>query len=355
MKSKKNFVKYLVCMMLTLVILTFVFSSSVFAKAEVNWRFGVPWARTLQNESMQLFCDLVKLYSDGKMEIKLYPDGQLGTHDEIFHSVQEGSTEIGIFTAYVNLVPGGVLNGISWTVQNYNQSAVAFNHTDGIVFKLMSDIWDEVDLHLLFVGLEGGYGIGNNVRPIKTPDDFKNLKMRVSASLGSVKTLQNMGEGTGMTVSTLPWADLYNALERGVVDGCWSIWSSMVEERHYEVLKYYTALNWSWGTNYVVVNKEAWDNLPQDLQEIVEKAAGIAELREYEVHRRADADFKKTISDGGCEIYYPTREELDLFREKSNMPEIWEELYTPYIEKMYPGQNMTQKILDELDRIYKNY
>jgi len=355
MKSKKNFVKYLVCMMITLVILTFVFSSSVFAKAEVNWRFAGPWTRKLENESMQLFCDLVGFYSDGRMEIKWYPAGQLGGHDEIFHSVQEGSTEMGIFTAYATIVPGGVLNGPSWTIQNYNQCAKAYDHDTGVYFNLMSDVLDEVGLHLLFIGQEGPYGIGNNVRPIKTPDDFKNLKMRVSASLGSVRTLENMGKGTGMTVATIPWVDLYNALERGVVDGCWSIWSSMVEERHMEVLKYYTALNFLWGANDVVVNQEAWDNLPEDLKKVVEKAAKIAELREYEVHRRADAEFMKTVADSGCEIYFPTKEEITLFREKSDMPSVWKDLYTPYIEKMYPGQNMTQKILDELDRIYKNF
>lgn len=346
-----------VCLLTLLILIVGIltFTSSTFASVEYEWRLGTPWSRELQNESLQLFCDLVKLYSDGIMEIKFYPDGLLGTHDEIFHSVQEGSTEIGLFQAYSHLVPGGVINPGIWSIQDYNESAVAFDHSNGILFKLFSDIYSEVDLHLLFIGIEGPYGIGNNVRPIKTPDDFRNLKMRVAPAMGPLTTLQNMGEGTGMITATVPWGDLYNALERGVVDGCWSIWSSMVEERHYEVIKYYTALNYMWGTNQVVVNKEAWDDLPKDLQEAVEKAASIAELVEYEVHRRADAEFIKIIADSGCEIYYPTQEELDLFKEKANMPAIWEELNTPYLEKLYPGQNMTQKILDELDRINKNY
>jgi len=355
MKSKKYSLKHLVCMVLILGILTFVFSSSVLAKAEYEWRFGVPWSRELQNESMQLFCDLVKLYSDGKMEVKLYPNGALGTHDEIFHGVQEGSIEIGIFSPYVNLVPGGMLNWMPWTIESYDQSVVAFNSPDGILFKVMSKAWDEVGCHFLFIGLEGPYGLGNNERPLKTPNDFKNLKMRVSSSLGFVKALQNMGAGTGMTVATIPWADLYNALERGVVDGCWSLWSSMVEERHFEVLKYYTGLGWSWGTNNIVVNKEKWDKLPADIQEALIKAGKVAEIREYEVHRRADADFKKIIVDGGVEIYYPTPEERELFREKANMPIIWEELCKPWLEKHYPGQNMTQKVLDELEKIHNAY
>ena len=355
MKSKKYCIKKVLCILLILSISIFVFSSSVFAKAEYKWRFGDPWSRELRSESMQLFCDLVKLYSDGKMEIEYYPKGSLGTHEEIFHAVQEGSVEIGVFAPHVNLVPGGLFNWMPWTIETYNQSAVAFSYPDGILFKLMSKAWEEVGGHYLFASLEGSYGFGNNVRPLKTPDDFKNLKMRVSPSLGAVKALQNMGSGTGMTVATIPWEELYNALERGVVDGCWSIWSSMVEERHFEVLKYYTGLGWLWGTSNVVVNKEKWDELPSDIQEAIIQAAEIAEIREYEVHRRADTDFKKIIADGGCEVYYPTPEERELFREKANLPEIWEELCKPWLEKHYPGENMTQKVLDELERIHNTY
>ena len=355
MKSKKYSIKKILCIALIIGILTFVSSVSVFAKAEHEWRFGVPWSRELQNDSMQLFCDLVKFYSDGKMEIKLYPNGSLGTHDEIFHGVQDGSIEVGIFSPYVNLVPGGMLNWMPWTIESYDQSAVAFDSPDGILFKVMSKAWEEVGCHFLFVGLEGPYGIGNNVRPIKTPDDFKNLKMRVSSSLGFVKALQNMGAGTGMTVATIPWGDLYNALERNVVDGNWDLWSSLVEERHFEVLKYYTGLGWSWGTNNIVVNKDKWDALSADIQEAIIKAGKVAEIREYEVHRRADADFKKIIVDGGVEIYYPTPEERAMFKEKAGMPAIWDELCKPWLEKNYPGENMTQKVLDELKKIQDAY
>ena len=161
-----------------------------------------------------------------------------------------------------------------------------------------------------------------------------------------------MGKGTGMTLATIPWADLYNALERKVVDGCWDMWPSLVEERHFEVLKYYTALGMGWDANNVCVNKDKWDELPSDLQEVLFKAARIAELREYEVHRRADAEFMKIVAEGGVEIYYPTAEEREQFRVKANMPAIWEELCKPWFEKHYPGQNMTQKVLEELSQIH---
>jgi len=355
MKNKKFSPKkkYLVGVILISLLLIFTLTSSAAEKAEYNWKFGVPYSVESWNQTMQLFCDLVKVYSDGKMDVELYPNSMLGNHDETFRAVQEGSVEMGLFAPYVNLVPGGMINWMPWTIENYNQSAIAFNSPDGILFKVMSEAWEEVGFKFLFVAVEGTYGIGNNVRPIKTPDDFKNLKMRVSSSLGFVRALQNMGAGTGMTVATVPWSDLYNALERGVVDGCWSNWLSMVEMRHFEVLDYYTALDWAWGTSNVVVSKEAWDKLPSDIQEAIIKAGKVAEMRDYEVHRRAEIDYKRTITDGGVEIYYPTSEEKELLRKRANMAAVWEELCKPWLEKHYPGEDMTQKILDELEKVSK--
>ena len=320
-------------------------------EAEYKWRFGMPFiGQALRNESCQLFCDLVNVYSDGRIEVEYYPDGLLGTHTEIFHGVQEGSIEFGNFAPYVDLIPGGMLNWMPWTVGSYDEAAVAYA-PDGMLFEVMTEAWAEVGGKLLFYTPMGPYGIGNNLRPLKTPDDFKNMKFRVSASLGFVRTIEHMAEGTGLTCETIPWADLYNALERGVVDGCWSLWGSLVEERHMEVLKYYTALGFGWDANNVAMTKEVWDSLPAALQDAVWRAGRMAEERDYEVHRRDELKFKKTVAEAGVEIYYPTFEEREVFRKKANMPAVWAELCDPWLEKHYPGQNMSRKLQDELARI----
>lgn len=356
MQNKKSILRFFIINLLLISLFVIaVFSIQAAEEPEYNWKFSVPFSRQLWTETTELFADLVKFYTDGRMEIKVYPNEIIGNHDETFHGVQQGSIEIGLLAPYVNLVPGGMVNWMPWTIENYNQSAVAFNNPDGILFKVISKAWEEVGFHFLFNCLEGSYGFGNSVRPIKAPEDFKNLKMRVSSSLGLVRAMENFGKGTGMTLATLPWTEIYNALERGVVDGCWSQWPSMVEERHYEVMKYYTTLDWVWGTNNVVVNKEKWDELPSEIQDSIIKAAKLAEIRDYEMHRREDLVFRKRCVENGLEVYDPTIEEKAVFREKSNMPAIWEELCEPWLEKNYPGENMTEKIIFELERINNEF
>jgi len=341
--------KKAVCVFVAVGLLLGISSMALAKEPEYKWRFGQTSVRASQGESYKLFCELIGKYSDGRIHVEFFPDNQLGTLDEIFHAVQVGDVEICGVAPYVNLVPGGMFNWMPWTVESWEECKMAFARPNGILYVPMQEAMQEVGMHILFTVSQGSYGIGNSVRPIKTPDDFKNLKMRVSSSLGSVRGLQNMASGTGMTVETIPWGDLYNALSKGVVDGCWSMWPSLVEERHYEVMKYYTSLDWMWDANQVVINKELWDELPDDLKAAVQKAADEAEIHQYEVQERMADEFQNFLkAQSGFEIYYPTEAERALFREKAQVLGIWEELCTPWLEKHYPGQNMTQKILDGL-------
>ncbi|HEX76831.1 MAG TPA: TRAP transporter substrate-binding protein [Dehalococcoidia bacterium] len=326
-------------------------TATVTPEPEYKWRFGTPWTQKTRNESIALFCDLIYVYSNGRIKVDFYPDGLLGSHTEIFHAMQEGTIEMGVFAPYVDIVPGGMLNWMNWTVETYEEAALAYSPPDGILYKVMDKAWEEVGGKLLWSSYFGPYGLGSNVRPLITPDDLRGQKMRVSASLGYVRCMENMGKGTGLTLHTIPWAELYSALERGVVDMCWSLWPSLVEERHYEVLKYYTALGFGWDAGNIVMNRELWNGLPPDLQDAIMRAAKDAELRDAEAHRRVNTEYKHFLAEAGLQIYYPTAEERAVWRERANMPAIWEELCTPWLEKHYPGQNMTQKILDELDRI----
>jgi TRAP-type C4-dicarboxylate transport system substrate-binding protein len=320
-------------------------------KVEYKWRFGSAWTQKVRNDSIQIYCDLVNKYSNGRIQITFKPSGQLGTHDEIFHAVREGSIEFGVYAPYVNLIPGGMLNWMPWTVGTYEEAAIAYAPPNGILYKVMDKAYEEVGHKLLWSSPMGPYGIGNKVRPIKTPDDFKNLKLRVSASLGFVRTLENMGKGSGMTLQTIPWADLYNALQTGVIDGCWSLWGSLVEERHFEVLKYYTALDWAWDSCNIAMNRKVWDKLPQDLKDAIFKAGREAEARDYRERKKTDEEYKQKVASAGLILYEPTAAEREVFRKKANMPAVWEELAKPWLEKTYPGQNMTKKVQDELEKV----
>lgn len=322
--------------------------------AEYTWNFAQPWTRPLTDASFNKFCERVKEYSGSRIEVKFFPNGQLGGHDENFHALQEASLEIGVFSPYPTLVPGGCVPNMPWVIVNWDEMRLAYRQPDGILFRVMQDAFNDVDGHLLFVVSQGAYGLGNNKRPLRTPADLEKLKLRVSASPGGVKSLANMGKGRGVTLETIPWGELYNALSRGVVDGCWTTWASLVEERHNEVLKYFSDLNFIWDGTYVVINKEIWDGLPEDLKNAVRKASLETEADLIAVQQAAEREFIGKLKNcKNFSVTWLTPEERDAFKSASKMGPMWEELCGPWINTRYPGQNMLQTIVDELEKNHR--
>jgi len=225
---------------------------------------------------------------------------------------------------------------------------------NSLLHRIVQDAWEDVGTHVLYYTGFGLYGFGNNVRPIKSPDDFRGLKLRVSGSTHAVDCLQAMGEGLTppMTVVTIPWADLYGALQTGVVDGCWDIWPSLVDERHYEVLKYYTDVNWVIDNQEALINKALWDGLPADLKDAINRAARVAEKYHIQICQdKIDKTIEYLKTESDLEIYFLTPEERDLFRTKANPVKLWEKSYKDVLEQHYPGQNMVQQIADEVERV----
>jgi TRAP-type C4-dicarboxylate transport system substrate-binding protein len=338
---------------LLVVLFLFLFAGIASAAPKYKWSFAQPWSRPVADKGYQFFCDKVKEYTNGDIEIKLYSNGLLGTHDESLHGVRDGSIEIATLSPYVNLVPGGMMNWMPWTVSTFDEARVAYAYPDGVLFKVMEVAWQEVGVQMLFSCSQGAYGLANNVRPLRTPDDLKNLKMRVSSSMASVMCLGNMGSGTGMTMETIPWAEIYNALSRKVVDGCWDMWPSLVDERHVEVLKYYTHGLLNWDANNVVINKKLWDSLDPKYKEAIFKAGAEAEQYLNDLYEAEEKKYIEKLEKDypNFEITWLTPEETAVWREKANMPAIWKELCDPWLEKHWPGQNMGEKIQADLAAI----
>ncbi|MCF7936299.1 MAG: TRAP transporter substrate-binding protein [Synergistales bacterium] len=320
--------------------------------AEYEWKMAMPWPVPAQDSVHEAFIEQVEEATDGRIEITYFPDGQLGTHDEIFHSVQSGSIELGYFAPYVHLVPGGILNWMPWAVMSWDAARMAFDKEDGILWEVMQEAYGEVGMTMLYQASYGPYGLGNNVRPLKSPADLKNLKLRVSGSLGPVRMLQHMGEGTGMTLETVPWADLYDALAKGVVDGCWSMWPSLIELRHAEVLTYYSDLNFLWDINNIVINRELWEELPDDLKAALDEAATEAQAALFDkMQGEIDKFIEELKAREDFHITFLTDKQREVFREASDMGPVWDELCKPWLDEHYPDQNMTEKVRKELRRI----
>jgi tripartite ATP-independent transporter DctP family solute receptor len=99
-------------------------------------------------------------------------------------------------------------------------------------------------------------------KPVRTPDDLKGQKIRVMASPVMVNTMKSLG-ATGVPVA---WAELYTALQTGVVDGAENNHPSVVAKKFYEVSKFYTLDEHMRIPDVIAMSMKLWNQLNPDQQ-----------------------------------------------------------------------------------------
>jgi C4-dicarboxylate-binding protein DctP len=105
-------------------------------------------------------------------------------------------------------------------------------------------------------------------RPLRLPEDFKGLKMRIQSS----KVIDAQMRALGALPQVMGFAEIYQALQTGVVDGQENPTSNIYPSKLYEVQKYLTMSDHGYHGYAVIVNKKFWDGLPAPLRATLEQA-----------------------------------------------------------------------------------
>jgi len=174
----------------------------------------------------------------------------------------------------------------------------------------------------------------NSKRPIKTMEDFKGLKFRIQAS----KAFEEFYKVVGVNPIVMPFSEVYQALQQGIIDGEDQHWNSFGSAKHWEVAKYVTQCNYTYTGYLVCMNKKFWDGLPKDIQ--TELAKILEEVQEWnwkEIDKK-EAEFMEQGLKAGMHIYDLPSDELKRWK-KQSQPVI--DMYEPIIGK------------DILDALYK--
>jgi C4-dicarboxylate-binding protein DctP len=136
-------------------------------------------------------------------------------------------------------------------------------------------------------------------KPLRMPADAKGLKFRIQAS----DILEAQFKAVGAIPQKLAFAEVYQALETGVVDGAENPWSNAYSQKFFEVQPYFTESDNGYLGYMVVANAKFWSDLPADVRETLEKI--LAEVT-VEVNKSAqtfsDGDRQKIKDSGKTEI-----------------------------------------------------
>ena len=229
-------------------------------------------------QAIEYMGQLLNDWTGGRISIKIFHSMQLGGEKEALEQVQVGALEM-------TRVSVGVVGPI---VGDFN----AFNLP--YFFRSVDHMHKVVDGEIgtnLLNKLEAGGLIGlgymdagsrsfyNKVRPIKTIDDLKGLKIRVMQNPIFVEMVNAMG-GNGLSVA---FNELYTAMQTGVVDGAENNPPTYNSQNHFEIAGHYTLTEHLMVPEIFVFSKKVWDTLPALDQQLIRKASALTVEREREL------------------------------------------------------------------------
>ncbi len=258
-------------------------------KKTFKWKLVTTWPKNYPGlgTAPEYFAELVERMSGGRLSVKVFGAGQLVPAMEVFDAVSQGTAEMGHGAAYY--WKGKVPASVFFTSVPFGLNAQEMNgwlHYGGGL-ELWREVYEPFNLVPFAGGNSGVQMAGWFNREINSLEDIKGLKMRIPGLGGEVITRAG-GESV-----TIPGGELYTALQTGVIDATeWVAPYNDMAFGFHQIAKYYYYPGWqeTGSSLELVVNKQAWTSLPDDLQAIVEAASRAANqnmLDEYTARNNA--------------------------------------------------------------------
>ncbi|MER0240003.1 DctP family TRAP transporter solute-binding subunit [Fulvimarina sp. MAC8] len=267
---------------------------------------------TTWQKGAEKFNELLEERSGGEMDIRIFPNAQLTGGDQMKQAemVGRGSLDF-VVTSAINvtpLVPEMAVFSLPYLYSGYEDVDAT---TSGAPGDKMEEILAERGIVVLAWGENGFREVTNNVKPIKAPADMEGLKMRVAGPM-----YIDVMNALGANPQQMQWTETFSALQQGVVDGQENpIGAVIIPQRVYEVQKYLTTWHYSYDPIFVGVSQQLWDSWDQETQEMVRTSAEEAMEYQKEITRKDTEEGAAFLTEQGMEIYEPTDEEIDAFRQ----------------------------------------
>ncbi|OGR28847.1 MAG: C4-dicarboxylate ABC transporter substrate-binding protein [Desulfobacterales bacterium RIFOXYA12_FULL_46_15] len=277
------------------------------------------------SKGAEAFSAHVKEKTQGRIDIAVFPAGQLGSEVAMGELVQVGAIEIASITTAVlqNFVPQCSVIDMPFIFPNRKTAYAALDDPE-LKQKIFS-YFPAKGLIPIGWGENEIKDFTNTKGPVRTPNDIKGLKVRVMNSPVYLDTFKQLGASP----VAIPFSETYNALQTGVVDAQDNPILTSVLMKFTEVTKYATLTNHSLNECITVVGTDYWNSLSKADQQIFLEAAEILKNVNREVNAKlheALPQSKISVHDyakaNGVEIIELTTDEREQFR-KAMIP-VWD-------------------------------
>jgi len=261
------------------------------------------------HKAMEYLAKRVDEKSNGKMQVEIFPNEQLGNEKESIEALQLGYLAMTKTSTspMEGFVPMMKIFGIPYLFRDSEHFWKVANGPIGRELLLAGESRMLRGLCYYDAGARSFYA----KKEIHSPDDLKKveeknqpqLKVRVQNSEMAIKLVQAMGGSP----TPVPWGELYTALEQGVVDAAENNPPSFRTSRHYEICRYYILDEHTRVPDMLVISTRVWNNLKPAFQQILQEAVDESVEYQRKIWSEAEHADIKTVEESGVTIIRPDK------------------------------------------------
>jgi len=313
---------------------------------ELKFAYHATEQHIIATEGLEVWAKNVEDATGGRVEITSYPAESLCKAADTYDAVRTGIADIG--WAFEGMFPGRF--PVSEVIY---LPCLALDTTGEAASLVMMELYNKfpaiqaeyADVKVLVLMTHEPCCIGTNKKPVRQLEDLKGLKLRITGTY-TTKFMELVGAAP-MSISP---ADIYENMQKGVLDGYCQSPEGVGARRYYEVSSYITDAKWYVAPFFIIMNLDKWNSLPSDVQKAIDSVSGAtaAQYCGKAFDHGADITWNQ-CRDAGVEIISLSEAEQ---RKWSKAAEpLWVEWVADMNSRGVPGQ----EILDESLRLFEEY
>lgn len=267
------------------------------AAAQEVLRFGhVGEPGSLFAASAERFAEVAneKLGEDHRVEV--FGSSQLGNDQELLQKLRLGQVAFAL--------PSSVMSSVAPEFGVFEMPYIiqSRDHVRAVEEAMLEDTFNaaarEEGYEILAFWENGFRHITNNVKPIETPADLEGVKLRTPRGEWRVKMFQEYGANP----TPMAFSDVFTALQTGVIDGQENPYAQIASAKFQEVQDYLSVTGHVYTPAYLVMSRQRFDGLPEEVRTALREAARETQGFVYETAAQMESDLLGEIEAAGVEV-----------------------------------------------------
>ncbi|GEL78578.1 DctP family TRAP transporter solute-binding subunit [Tenuibacillus multivorans] len=250
--------------------------------------------------------------TDGRITMEVYPNEGLSNGDsgQAVELLSRGNIDLTFNSTIIYSILDDRFGVASapFLFRDLEEVDKVFNGEGG---EAINEVLRDIGVEPLGFGQNGFRQVTNSAHPIKSPGDIDGLDIRIPG----ITMYTDLWRELGANPSTMTFSEVFTSLQQGAIDGQENPIDVIHSSKLEEVQDYITMWNYSYDPLVLGINKELYDSMSEEDQELISRLGAEAADYQVELAREKEAEQIEELKDAGMQFYYPTDEELDAFQE----------------------------------------